>query len=156
MTNKSKWMRIAINQAVIAEQCGEVPVGAVLIKDNQLIAKSHNCSIMKNDASAHAEIEVLRLAGEKLKNYRLNNTELFVTLEPCMMCLSAIMQARVTKVYFGAFDSKMGVCGSSEDFKSLKCFNHNLMVEGGILENECKYMLQSFFKLRRKISKKAL
>lgn len=144
-------MHIAINQAIIAEQYGEVPVGAVLIKDNQLIAKSHNCSIMKNDASAHAEIEVLRLAGEKLKNYRLNNTELYVTLEPCMMCISAIIQARITKVYFGAFDTKMGACGTSEDFRSLDCFNHEVLIEGGIHEIECKNILQSFFKSRRKI-----
>lgn len=148
-------MHIAINQAIIAEQYGEVPVGAVLIKDNQLIAKSHNCSIMKNDASAHAEIEVLRLAGEKLKNYRLNNTELYVTLEPCMMCISAIIQARITKVYFGAFDTKMGACGTSEDFRSLDCFNHEVLIEGGIHEIECKNILQSFFNSRRKISKKA-
>lgn len=151
MTNKSKWMHVAIKQATIAEQNGEVPVGAVLISNNQLIAEAHNSSILKNDPSAHAEIEVLRLAGAKLKNYRLSNTELFVTLEPCMMCISAIIQARITKVYFGAFDTKMGACGSSEDFRSLGCFNHKVLIEGGIHEKECKHILQSFFKSRRKI-----
>jgi tRNA(adenine34) deaminase len=151
MTRKSKWMHFAIKQAMIAEQNGEVPVGAVLISNNQLIAKAHNSSILKNDPTAHAEIEVLRLAGTKLNNYRLNNTELFVTLEPCMMCISAIIQARIAKVYFGAFDTKMGACGSSEDFSSLGCFNHEVMVEGGIHDIECKNILQSFFKSRRKI-----
>ena len=144
-------MHIAINQAIIAQQFEEVPVGAVLIKDNQLIAKAHNFSIFKNDPTAHAEIEVLRLAGTKLNNYRLNNAELFVTLEPCMMCISAIIQARITKVYFGAFDTKMGACGTSEDFRSLACFNHEVLIEGGIHEIECKNILQSFFKSRRKI-----
>jgi len=154
MTHKTEWMQIAIEQANLAELNGEVPVGAVLIKDGKLIAKASNKPISMNDPTAHAEIELLREAGSLLKNYRLKGTELYVTLEPCMMCLSAILQARVSTVFFGAYDFKMGACGSCEDFKSLNCFNHDIKVEGGILESECKNLLQSFFQSRRILSKK--
>jgi tRNA(adenine34) deaminase len=150
MENHNKWMQIAIKQAILAREKGEVPVGAVLIKDGILIAKSYNKSILKNDATAHAEIEVIRKAGNKLDNYRLVNTELYVTLEPCMMCLSALLHARISKIFFGAYDFKAGACGSCEDFKSLNCFNHEANIHGGILERDCKNLLQDFFKTRRK------
>tara|TARA_B100000767_G_C19522201_1_gene432996 strand:- start:163 stop:633 length:471 start_codon:yes stop_codon:yes gene_type:complete len=154
MNEDEKWMALALEQAKKAEKHSEVPVGAILVKDGLLVAKAHNQSISTNDPTAHAEIELLRESGSLLKNYRLKGTELYVTLEPCMMCLSAILQARVSKVFFGAYDYKMGACGSCEDFKSLNCFNHDIKVEGGVLERECKNILQSFFQSRRFLSKK--
>ena len=110
MTNDEKWMKIAIHQALKAESKGEVPVGAILVKNDSLISKSYNQPISRNDATAHAEIQVIRAAGMKLKNYRLNNTTLFVTMEPCSMCLGAIIHARIAKIVFGAHDSKHGAC----------------------------------------------
>ena len=121
-----------------------------LVQNNQIIAKAHNCPISKNDPTAHAEIEVLRKAGEKLQNYRLPKTTLYVTLEPCAMCLGAMIHARIERVVFGASDPKSGVCGSTIDLSSESIFNHQISVSGGVLEHECKNILQSFFKLRRK------
>ena len=145
-----KWMELAIQQALLAEKIDEVPVGAVLVKDDQLIAQAHNQPISNNDPTAHAEIQVLRKAGENLENYRLPNTTLYVTLEPCTMCLGAMIHARVSRVVFGAFDKKTGVCGSCADLSSSECFNHSLIVEGGILAENCQSLLQDFFKKRRK------
>jgi tRNA(adenine34) deaminase len=149
INNDKKWMKLAIRQALIAQSNGEVPVGAVLVKDEKLIAKSHNQSITKNDASAHAEIQVIRLAGDKLNNYRLNNSTIYVTLEPCSMCFGAIVHARINRLVFGAFDARSGVCGSCEDFSKLNCFNHKITIQGGVNEIDCKTLIQSFFKLRR-------
>ena len=150
MIEDEKWMRCAIKEANIAKDKGEVPVGSILIQNNQIIAKAHNCPISKNDPTAHAEIEVLRKAGEKLQNYRLAKTTLYVTLEPCAMCLGAMIHARIERVVFGASDPKSGVCGSTIDLSSKSIFNHQISVSGGVLEHECKNILQSFFKLRRK------
>ena len=143
-------MELAIQQALLAEKIDEVPVGAVLVKDDQLIAQAHNQPISNNDPTAHAEIQVLRKAGKNLENYRLPNTTLYVTLEPCTMCLGAMIHARVSRVVFGAFDKKTGVCGSCADLSSSECFNHSLIVEGGILAENCQSLLQDFFKKRRK------
>ena len=145
-----KWMELAIQQALLAEKIDEVPVGAVLVQDDQLIAQAHNQPISNNDPTAHAEIQVLRKAGKNLENYRLPNTTLYVTLEPCTMCLGAMIHARVSRVVFGAFDKKTGVCGSCADLSSSECFNHSLIVEGGILAENCQSLLQDFFKKRRK------
>ena len=145
MNDDKKWMQIAMKEALLAEKEGEVPVGAVLVKDGLLIAKAHNKSISKNDSTAHAEIQLIRAAGEKLKNYRLNGTSLYVTLEPCTMCLGAIMHARIEHIIFGAYDPKTGVCGSSENFINAKCFNHKITVVSGVMENECQNMLKKFF-----------
>ena len=144
-----RWMKLAIQEANKAQMKGEVPVGAVLVKNNILIATSHNQPISKNDPTAHAEIEVLRKAGKKLMNYRLPKTTLYVTLEPCAMCLGAMIHARIERVVFGASDPKSGVCGSTIDLLSESIFNHQISVSGGVLEHECKDILQSFFKLRR-------
>ena len=113
MTEDEKWMQLAILEANIAKDKGEVPVCSILVQNNQIISKAHNCQISKNDPTAHAEIEVLRKAGEKLNNYRLPQTTLYVTLEPCAMCLGAMIHARIERVVFGAFDPKSGVCGST-------------------------------------------
>lgn len=144
-----KWMALAFQQAELAEKINEVPVGAVLVQDGQLIAQAHNQPIHNNDPTAHAEIQLLRQAGKKLNNYRLPNTVLYVTLEPCTMCLGAMIHARVSRVVFGAYDEKTGVCGSCQDLSNSACFNHAIKVKGGILADECKDLLQQFFKRRR-------
>ena len=144
------WMALAIEQAKLAKKIDEVPVGAVLVQDENLIASAHNQPISTNDPTAHAEIQLLRSAGKKLNNYRLPNTTLYVTLEPCTMCLGAMIHARISKVVFGAFDEKTGVCGSCDDLSSSNCFNHSIKISGGILANDCKELLQQFFKRKRK------
>ena len=150
MNKDEQWMKIALIEAKLAMDENEVPVGAILVQENTLIAQAHNQPIKKNDPTAHAEIEVLRKAGEKLQNYRLAKTTLYVTLEPCAMCLGAMIHARIERVVFGASDPKSGVCGSTIDLSSESIFNHQISVSGGVLEHECKNILQSFFKLRRK------
>ena len=142
-------MKIAIDEAHLAIDENEIPVGAVLVKDNKLIARAHNRPIINSDPTAHAEIEALRKAGKKLLNYRLPKTTLYVTLEPCTMCLGAMIHARIERVVFGASDPKSGVCGSTIDLSSESIFNHQISISGGVLEHECKNILQSFFKLRR-------
>ena len=145
-----KWMALAIEQAKLAEKINEVPVGAVLVQDDQLIASAHNQPITNHDPTAHAEIQLLRAAGKQLNNYRLPNTTLYVTLEPCTMCLGAMIHARVSHVVFGAYDQKTGVCGSCQDLSTSECFNHTIDIDGGVLANDCKQLLQEFFKKRRK------
>ena len=149
MIEDEKWMSLALEQAGKAEKEGEVPVGAILVKDDLIIARAHNKPISTNDPTAHAEIQLLRAAGEELKNYRLPGTILYVTLEPCAMCLGAIMHARIERVVFGAHDPKTGVCGSSENFMEASCFNHKIDLASGVLENESKQLLKNFFKSRR-------
>jgi len=149
MNEDEKWMSLALEQARHAEIEGEVPIGAVLVKDDLIIAKAHNQPILRNDATAHAEILLLRTAGEKLKNYRLTGTSLYVTLEPCAMCLGAIMHARIERVIFGAYDLKTGVCGSAENLINANCFNHKIDFESGVLENKSKQLLKKFFISRR-------
>ena len=149
MNEDEKWMSLALEQARKAEEEGEVPVGAILVKDGLLIAKAHNQPISTNDPTAHAEIQLLRTAGSTLKNYRLTGTSLYVTLEPCAMCLGAIMHARVDRLIFGAYDPKTGVCGSSENFMEASCFNHKIDIASGVLENESKQLLKNFFNSRR-------
>jgi tRNA(adenine34) deaminase len=149
MNEDEKWMSLALEQARKAEEEGEVPVGAILVKDGLLIAKAHNQPISTNDPTAHAEIQLIRAAGKKLKNYRLTGTSLYVTLEPCAMCLGAIMHARVERIVFGAHDPKTGVCGSSENLMDAKCFNHKINLVSGVMENESKQLLKNFFISRR-------
>jgi len=149
MNEDEKWMNLALEQARKAEEQGEVPVGAILIKNGLIIARAHNQPISTNDATAHAEIQLIRTAGEKLKNYRLNETSLYVTLEPCAMCLGAIMQARIKRIIFGAHDPKTGVCGSSENLIEASCFNHKINLTSGVLEKESRKLLKNFFIARR-------
>ena len=144
------YMQLAIEQARLAEAIDEVPVGAVLVQDDQLIASAHNQPISNNDPTAHAEIQLLRAAGKRLNNYRLPNTTLYVTLEPCTMCLGAMIHARVSRVVFGAYDKKTGVCGSCQDLSTSECFNHSIEIKGGVLADKCKNLLQNFFKKRRR------
>ena len=149
MSDDEKWMSLALKQAIKAEEEGEVPVGAVLVKDGLLIAKAYNQPISTNDATAHAEIQLIRTAGKEQENYRLTGTSLYVTLEPCAMCLGAMMHARIERIVYGAHDPKTGVCGSSEDLSNASCFKHNINITGGVLENKCSQLLQKFFKSRR-------
>jgi tRNA(adenine34) deaminase len=149
MNEDEQWMQIAIQEAIKAEKDGEVPVGAVLIKDGLIIARAHNQPISTNDPTAHAEIQLLRAAGGELKNYRLTGTSLYVTLEPCAMCLGAMMHARVERIVYGAHDPKTGVCGSSENLTDANFFNHKIALTSGVLENECKQLIKKFFISRR-------
>jgi tRNA(adenine34) deaminase len=149
MNQDEKWMQIAIQEAIKAEKDGEVPVGAVLIKDDLIIAKAHNQPISTNDATAHAEIQLIRAAGKIQENYRLTGTTLYVTLEPCAMCLGAMMHARIERIVFGAHDPKTGVCGSTENLTGANFFNHKIALTSGVLDSECKQLLKKFFISRR-------
>jgi tRNA(adenine34) deaminase len=149
MNEDQTWMKIAIQEAKKAVNEGEVPVGAILVKNGMIIAKAHNRPITKNDATAHAEILAIRKAGKKEKNYRLVGTTLYVTLEPCLMCLGALINARIERIVFGAKNTKNGFCGSLVDMTNDSQFNHHPIVTGGILEKQCQEILRSFFRLRR-------
>jgi len=149
MNDDEKWMSLALKQAIKAEEEGEVPVGAILVKDGLVIAEAHNQPISTNDVTAHAEIQLIRAAGKKLGNYRLTGTSLYVTLEPCAMCLGAMMHARIERIVYGAHDPKTGVCGSSENLIDASCFNHKIDLVSGVLEHECRQLLKTFFISRR-------
>jgi len=143
------WMRHALTLAKKAEEAGEVPVGALIIKDGELIAEGWNHPISSHDATAHAEIMALRSAGEKLGNYRLLDTELFVTLEPCPMCVGAMLHARVKRVVFAASDPKTGALGGAYNLLETGSHNHVFEFESGVLAGESGDMLKAFFKSRR-------
>ncbi len=150
----SDWMRHALRLAQRAEQAGEVPVGAVLVRNDEILGEGWNRPIGHHDASAHAEIMALRAAGQKLQNYRLPDTTLYCTLEPCVMCAGAIIHARVRRVVFGAFDPKAGACGSV--FKLLPSdnrFNHYSDCVGGLLAEACAEQLRCFFRARRQAAR---
>ena len=142
-------MRAALAEASVAAAAGEVPVGAVVIADGAVIATGHNRSISDADPSGHAEIVALRAAAESLGNYRLANATLYVTLEPCVMCVGAIAQARVNRVVFGAYDDKAGALGSAADLSDSKALNHRFEINGGLLADECSALLKAFFQARR-------
>lgn len=150
-----KYMGLAIQEAKRAALMGEVPVGAVLVKDGQVIASGHNQPIGLRDPSAHAEICALRAGSLALDNYRLVECELYVTLEPCLMCSGAILQARLKKVIFGAFDEKIGATGSVLNVFENPSFNHQTQIEAGVLKEECAALLKDFFKDRRLSKKEA-
>jgi tRNA(adenine34) deaminase len=143
------FMQLALEQAQHAWQLGEVPVGAVVVKDGVVIATGFNQPIGSHDPSAHAEIVALRAAAEKLGNYRLPGCELYVTLEPCMMCAGAMMHARLARVVYGAPDPKTGVCGSVLDLFAQERLNHHTSVTAGVLADEASSMLKAFFAERR-------
>jgi len=149
MNEDKKWMNLAIKEAIKAQEKGEVPVGAIIVKNDILLAQSHNETISTNDATAHAEVQLIRAAGKKLKNYRLINSTVYVTLEPCAMCLGAMVHARITKIVYGAYDSKTGVCGSCGDLANSTFFKHRINIKGGVQENQCRKLLQDFFKTLR-------
>src|ERR1700687_4272330 len=143
------FMRAALELAAEGARCGEVPVGAVVVKEGAIIGRGYNRPIAANDPSAHAEIVALREAAARLGNYRLAGCEGYVTLEPCALCVGATVQERLARVVFGARDPKAGACGSLLDLAALATFNHHARFEGGVLAPACGALLQSFFAERR-------
>lgn len=148
------FMRRAMELAALAEAEGEVPVGAVVVHNGVIIGEGWNRSIGHHDATAHAEMMALRQAGQALQNYRLIDTILYVTLEPCPMCAGAMVHSRVGKVVFGAHDAKTGAAGSTMNLLSYEGVNHHVLFQGDVLATECRAQLQAFFK-RRRAEKKA-
>lgn len=143
------FMRAALELAHSAEQAGEVPVGAVVVKDGAIIGRGFNSPISRHDPSAHAEMLALREAARYLDNYRLVDCELFVTLEPCVMCVGAMFHARIARVVFGAHDFKTGACGSVLNLFADTRLNHHAEIVGGVLSEECGKLLSDFFAARR-------
>lgn len=141
LSEDDKWMQLALEMAAHAAQHQEVPVGAVLVLNNTLISKGANCPIQTNDPTAHAEIICMRAGAKVLNNYRLVDTTLYVTLEPCVMCIGAMIHARIKRCVFGAYDAKAGLV------------NHQISYSGGILEVQCSRMLSEFFQQKRLITK---
>jgi tRNA(adenine34) deaminase len=150
------FMRIALAQAELARLEGEVPVGAVVVKDGEVVAVGYNQPIGRHDPTAHAEVMALRAAAEKIGNYRLPGCELYVTLEPCAMCSGAMMHARLARVVYAASDPKTGVCGSVLDLFAHAVLNHHTQVVGGVLAGEASAMLKAFFAERRAAARRTL
>lgn len=144
------FMQVALELAQQAEHVGEVPVGAIVVKDGEIIGRGSNAPITMHDPTAHAEIRAMRDAAQHLENYRLVGCTLYVTLEPCAMCSGAIQHARIAKVIYGASDPKTGACGSVVNLMAEPKLNHHTEVSGGILAAECGGLLSSFFSARRK------
>lgn len=151
---QEKFMREALKEAQKAYNKEEVPVGAVIVKNDKIIARGHNSKEEKNNTIKHAEIIAIEKASRKLSNWRLENCEMYVTLEPCPMCAGAIINSRIKKVYIGALDEKTGACGSVLNLFNYP-FNHRVEFKTGILELECKSLLQNFFKELRKKKKES-
>ena len=149
LPHDAHWMRLALGQAALAAQAGEVPVGAVVVQNGQLIASGHNRCIADSDPTAHAEVVALRAAALALGNYRLDDCILYVTLEPCAMCSGALINARLQKVVFGASDVRAGAAGSMLDLFAMGALNHHTRVQGGLLAQECADTLRDFFKPKR-------
>jgi tRNA(adenine34) deaminase len=148
-TTDEAWMRYALRLAERAERQGEVPVGAVVVKEERCVAEGWNSSIATHDPTAHAEIMALREAGLSMANYRLVDATLYVTLEPCVMCMGAISHARIRRLVFGAFDPKRGAVCHALNLGEADFLNHRVGWEGGVLEAECSNLLKDFFKARR-------
>jgi len=142
------FMKLALEEAEDADRTDEVPIGAVLVREGQLLGRGRNSPISRNDPSAHAEVLALRSAGEWLRNYRMPGSTLYVTLEPCLMCFGALLQARVERVIFGARDPKVSV-SQWKDLIAQANLNHRFEIQGGLLETECRETLQRFFQRRR-------
>jgi len=149
---KNEIMKIALNQALKAKNKDEVPVGAVIVFNGKIIAKAFNKREKSKDATNHAEIICIKKACKKLKDFRLNNAELYVTLEPCLMCLGAILNARIKKVYYGASINKEGALTSQEIIERAE-LNHKCEIEGGVLAEECSSLVSNYFKSKRKNKK---
>jgi len=149
LDSDEQFMKLALQEAQKSQEMNEVPVGAIIIINGEVISKSHNKSISQNDPTSHAEINALRNAANKVGNYRLTGATLYVTLEPCAMCYGAIVHSRIPRLVFGAYDPKTGVCGSSIKLHEQECFNHTPEIVGGVLEEDCSLILKDFFKERR-------
>lgn len=147
------WLAYALTLAQRAWDQGEVPVGAVLVREGEILGEGWNQPITLHDPSAHAEMLALRMAGQHAGNYRLPGTTLYVTLEPCPMCVGAMIHARVERVVFGAFDPKTGAAGSAFNLLSDERHNHRIQATGGILQTQCADLLRAFFRARRQLTK---
>ena len=145
----TEFMRAALAEATVAAVEGEVPVGAVVVIDGDIIATGYNRSVHDADPSGHAEIIALRAAADERGNHRLTNATLYVTLEPCIMCVGAIAQARVARVVFGAYDKKAGALGSALDLSDSRALNHRFEINGGLLSDDSSVLLRTFFEARR-------
>lgn len=143
------FMQAALQQAQLAAIAGEVPVGAVLVTGGEVIAAGHNRTLAEHDPSGHAEVVLLRQAAKSAGNHRLVDATLYVTLEPCVMCVGAMVQARIARVVFGAYDQKAGALGSAIDLSDSSAFNHRFEIQGGLLADDCAAVLQEFFVARR-------
>jgi len=149
MTEDEQWMSQALNLAHLAEADGEVPVGAIVVLDNKIISEGYNQPIKSNDPSAHAEIVALRNAAKTIGNYRLLDCKLYVSLEPCIMCVGAMVHARIKQLIFGAYDPKAGAVTSAFSLLDNSALNHKVSWEGGIQAQACGQVLKEFFKKRR-------
>ena len=151
---QEQFMKQALKEAKKAYNKKEIPVGAVIVKNGEIIARGHNIKEMKNDCTKHAEIIAIQKASKKLDSWRLTDCEMYVTLEPCSMCAGALIQSRIKKIHIGCMDEKTGACGSVlnllEDYK----FNHKIEIEKGILKEECEKILKDFFKELRNLKNK--
>jgi tRNA(adenine34) deaminase len=150
-----EFMREALDLARRAAEAGEVPVGAVIVRDGAIVGRGYNQPVSGNDPTAHAEVVALRDAGERIGNYRLGECEMFVTLEPCAMCAGAIMHARVSRVVYGAADPKSGACGSVLDLFAEDRLNHHATIVAGVMAEEAAALLRDFFAARRKAPRHA-
>lgn len=149
-TEDIQFMKQALEQAKQAELLGEVPVGAIVIVDGKVIAKAHNQPIGLNNPCAHAEVLALGHAGKFLNNYRLNQATLYVTLEPCMMCVGAMVHARIARCVYGATDPRTGACQSQAQLFNSAWLNHQVSYQGGVLADQCSALIQDFFQKKRK------
>ncbi|MDP1769552.1 MAG: tRNA adenosine(34) deaminase TadA [Nitrospirota bacterium] len=146
------FMRVALEEAARAPAIGEVPIAAVVVREGKILSQAHNYRELWQDPTAHAEVIAIRAAATALGTWRLTETTLYVTVEPCTMCLGAIILARIPRVVFGATDPKAGACGSVFDLSSEPKLNHRVTVTGGVLEQECQALIQKFFKELREAS----
>lgn len=143
------WMEWALEQAALAAQAGEVPVGALVIKDGQIIGRGHNRNLLDNDPTAHAEIVALREAAARMKNHRLPGCVMFATIEPCSMCAGALIHSRIARLVYGAADIKAGAAGSTLEVLNHPLLNHKMEVTGGVLADRCSEIIQDFFRRKR-------
>lgn len=149
MTKDEKYMRIAIKEAQKAVILDEVPVGAIVVKDDKIIARGHNLRERSNDPTSHAEINAIRKASKKLNSWRLEGTTIYVTVEPCSMCAGAILQSRIGRIVYGTTDPKGGAIESSLELFKAKNINHHPEIIGGVLKEECSYIISNYFKSKR-------
>lgn len=150
LSDDALWMRLAINQALLASETGEVPVGALVIKDGEIVGSGFNRNLAENDPTAHAEIVALRQAAARIGNHRLSGCTLVCTIEPCAMCAGAMVHARIARLVYGAADPKAGAAGSILDIVRHARLNHRVEVTAGVLAEDCSQLLKDFFTSRRK------
>ncbi len=153
-TGKIKYMKEAMRQARKAELLNEVPIGCVIVYENKIIARGYNRRNIDKNTLSHAELNAIRKASKKLGDWRLDNCEMYITLEPCQMCAGAIVQSRIKKIYIACMNPKAGCAGSILNLLDMKQFNHQVEIDRGLMEAECSFMLKDFFKRLRVMKKK--